>query len=693
MEAARLPLAALVALALACGWTSAASALRGPAVKTVQYRGYRIPVPATWPVYDLSSHPQVCVRFNRHAVYLGRPSPAQRCPAHAVGRTEAILVAPLAARRAGVRNTGAGALPDGGGSSSRVVVAGAGVVVTATWGQAPDLIRRALGERAFSNSGPASTAATAPRPTVRARAIRSQASGVFTGLGFDACSAPSEGRMSAWSGSSYGAVGIYIGGTNMACTQPNLSAGWVSDESAAGWRMIPTYVGLQAPSNDCGCAAIDPGHAGSEGAAAASDAVAQASAVGLGPGNPIYFDMEGYTRSRTNTSAVLRFLSAWTSTLHAQGYQSGVYSGANSGIRDLVAARGTDVEEPDDIWMADWNGEQSTASPYVPSGDWSNHDRLHQYEGGHDETHGGVRLNVDSNYLDGATAAATAPSAPPPVPDGTYVQVTGSEDVYEIAGGAPLFVSPQYWSALGAQPISAISQQEFDLFNRVPADGTLVKDSNGVIYRVAGGAPLFVGDPSVLGGLQPVTIDQWDVANLADPRVHLNAVPANGTFLTTSAGAIYRVAGGAPFAISTWSRFGGLQPSVTIDQSDISDTSDPGAHLSAVPRDGTAVEGLPSRAYWVYAGGRRRLTSPSLAAVQVDDAGLTAYPAIPCVVPRLRQLSVLGARRALQRADCRLGRVRVRRTASSTAGRRVVRQTVRPGTSHPANHAVGVTLG
>ncbi len=706
---ARLPLALLAALALLCCCANAALAHDSGAEKTVRYRGYSIAVPAQWPVFDLNSHPRVCVRFNRHAVYLGRPSSAQRCPAHAVGRTEAILVQPLAAGSARAADMEAEALPavtsqraqPQQGSSTRLALPSAGVVVTATWGSRPGAIMRALGARAIARgmavtsarAAAGGAAAAGPKPAARPQAVRSQASAVYTGLGFDACSAPSEDRMSAWSGSAYGAVGIYIGGTNMACAQSNLSASWVSDESVAGWRFVPTYVGLQAPRNDCGCAAIDPSRASAEGAAAATDAVTQATAVGLGAGNPIYVDMEGYTRSRANTSAVLAFLSAWTSQLHAQGYQSGVYSSANSGIRDLVSARGTGVDEPDDIWIADWNGEQSTASPYVPSGDWSNHDRLHQYEGGHNETHGGVEMNVDSNYLDGATAAAGAGGGAPPIPDGTFVQVTGSQDIYEVAGGSPLYVSAQFWNALGTQPLTVISQQEFNLLNAVPANGTLLRDSNGVSYRVAGGAPLFVSDPSVLGDVQPVTVDQRDVANLGDPSAHLNAVPANGTFLTTTTGAIYRVAGGTPFAVGNWSLFGGVQPSVTVDQSNITDVSDPGAHLIAVPRDGTAVEGLPSRSYWVFAAGRRRLTSASLAAVQVDDAGLAAFPAIPCVVPRLRQLSLLRARRVLQRADCRLGRVHVRRLASSARGLRVVSQTAQPGVRHAANYAVSVTLG
>ena len=122
--------------------------------------------------------------------------------------------------------------------------------------------------------------------------------------------------MAAWGSSQYHAVGVYIGGTNMACAQPNLTSSWVAAETSAGWHLIPIYVGLQAPSNSCGCQAIAASNAQAEGTAAASDAINQAAAVGIGPGSPIYFDMENYSRTSTNSSAVLAFLAAWTSQLH-----------------------------------------------------------------------------------------------------------------------------------------------------------------------------------------------------------------------------------------------------------------------------------------------------------------------------------------------------------------------------------------
>jgi hypothetical protein len=45
---------------------------------------------------------------------------------------------------------------------------------------------------------------------------------------------------------------------------------------------------------------------------------------------------------------------------------------------------------------------------------WANHQRVHQYKGGHRETWGGVTINIDSSYVDGAVVGTAAPPPPPP---------------------------------------------------------------------------------------------------------------------------------------------------------------------------------------------------------------------------------------------------------------------------------------
>ncbi len=282
-------------------------------------------------------------------------------------------------------------------SRARRAVAGVAVVLALQLLQASPVLQATPPLRAATAGAatdPAPHAGTAPRAEPRAA--------WFTGLGFDACAAPSIAALEAWSRSPFRALNIYIGGRNRACRQPHLSATWVREATHLGWRLIPTYVGLQAPAPGCPCAAMDPDRARAEGSAAAASAVQEAAALGIGRYNPIYDDMENYVVGKHNTAAVLAFLSGWTNGLHRSGYYAGVYGGATSGISDLASVRSTSYREPDDIWIAAWNGRRTTNDPNVPASLWIRHQRIHQYVGPHTDDYGGVRINIDTDYCDGA---------------------------------------------------------------------------------------------------------------------------------------------------------------------------------------------------------------------------------------------------------------------------------------------------
>ncbi len=343
-----MPLLVAMLLALSGLGGGSAAVAADDGARTVHFGGSDVRVPAGWPVIRLAERPRACVRLDRKAVYLGAPSPAQRCPAEAMGRRRAIIVP-------------------------------------------------------GPNDG-AATASAAPLATVSAVAE-------YTGLGFDACAAPSRSAMRAWDESPYRAIGVYIGGLNRGCSQPNLTASWVAEQTSLGWHLIPTYVGLQAPTSSCtSCATLSAGSATLQGTQAADDAVERARELGIGPGSPIYNDMEGYTRTASATNATLTFLGAWTTRLHTFGYESGVYSSAGSGIADLVGRLGTAYAHPDHIWIANWDGRRTVDDPYVPDYAWSEHQRISQYRGGHDERWGGVTINDDNNYVEGGTVGQAASS-------------------------------------------------------------------------------------------------------------------------------------------------------------------------------------------------------------------------------------------------------------------------------------------
>ncbi len=252
--------------------------------------------------------------------------------------------------------------------------------------------------------------------------------GDFRGFGFDQCLAPTQRTMDAWlNHSPFLSVGIYISGNSRACrSQPNLTPAWISNQLRKGWRLLPITLGPQAscstrfPRYDDDPVIDDrPGradrfpYARRQGRAEAAKTVGDAAALGIEAGSTLWYDIEAFDdrNSRCRESA-LAFLSAWTNKLHNLHYVSGVYSSAGSGIAVLDDAR---VERPgvytmpDMIWLARWDGVANTSSSYVRDDGWVPGGRVKQYEGGHNETWGGVTINIDRNYLDVGRGSVAAP--------------------------------------------------------------------------------------------------------------------------------------------------------------------------------------------------------------------------------------------------------------------------------------------
>jgi hypothetical protein len=235
--------------------------------------------------------------------------------------------------------------------------------------------------------------------------------GYFTEVtfGFDTCEAPSTQAMATWKAASpYTAIGIYIGGGHRACANTALNnPNWVNTVVAQGWRLIPIYVGLQAPCTSFQFR-IMPGDPRSQGSVAADDAVAHAVQAGLSAPAPIYFDMEGYNRNVAGCSnGVMQFIAGWVTRLHQLGWKAGLYSSLTSGIVDQVVAFQLGLPVVDSVWIAAWANPPDPSLygfPGVPDYYWSPHQRLHQYTGGHSETWGGVTLNIDANVIDGPLA-------------------------------------------------------------------------------------------------------------------------------------------------------------------------------------------------------------------------------------------------------------------------------------------------
>ena len=377
---------------------SSTSAGSAPASRTVAYAGHSFQIPADWPVTDLSADPTACVRLDQHVVYLGTPSPDMKCPAQPVGRPAGALLissAPAATGTSLVQNT----------ASHTITATAPGVTVEASYGDDPSEVLGVLGSAGLaagpsqaalatpSATGPAAAPADPVPPGSAGRAAVAATTGPTTfnmaGLGFDACTAPSAAAMQAWGASPFTTVGVYIGGADRACLQPNLTAAWVAQQAAAGWHFLPLYVGPQALYSEITAPQT-------QAVQAADDAVQQAAALGFTPGSVLYYDLEAYPAADSATAVA--FMSAWTQEIHNRGYLSGIYSSENSGIDDLIANHGT-IAEPDVVDVANWNGQADSDPGSDPSNYWAGR-RVHQFLGGSDDspTYGGYTINIDQDY-------------------------------------------------------------------------------------------------------------------------------------------------------------------------------------------------------------------------------------------------------------------------------------------------------
>lgn len=381
------------------------------ATRTVSYQGYTVAVPKSWRVVDLAADPGACVRFDQPAVYLGHPGDQADCPAGLRGRTAGLIIEPIDAVSA--ERVAAAGGPTSQGDDIEVVIRDAGVLVTAAHTPETEAQVRKILSTA-SHSPDALVQPAAQETQVAPMAAAGPQPGIYTGKGFDTCTAPSQSAMNAWRNSSpYRAVGIYISGRSRSCSQPNLTATWVTNQTNNGWRLIPIELDHQAP---CGTRtpkmSSDPATARSQGASRASTAVNTAKNLGIPPGSAIYNDIEHYPSNASCKAAVLSYLSGWTERLHVLGYLSGMYSSGSSGVADLCSAyNDSRYTRVDHLWFAWWNGVANTdAGQYCPAEYYANHQRLHQYSGDVYETWGGVRMLIDRNYLD----VSTDISEPPP---------------------------------------------------------------------------------------------------------------------------------------------------------------------------------------------------------------------------------------------------------------------------------------
>lgn len=225
--------------------------------------------------------------------------------------------------------------------------------------------------------------------------------------GFDTCQAPGVEKMrDFWSGSPYYYIGIYIGGSLRACSQPNLTQNWVSEVDDIGYGFVPIWVGPQAPcSGFSDRMSSNPDTARQQGKNAAENAVQKSIDLGFhvpddtSKGPIIYYDLEGYDVNNDNCAeAVSAFIAGWTAELHSWRRLSGVYG---PGLGTAWGRFWNLTNRPDDVWIAQWNDNPNVYEVSAPSRDKWEYRRLKQFKGEVTETRNGTTLSIDKNCARG----------------------------------------------------------------------------------------------------------------------------------------------------------------------------------------------------------------------------------------------------------------------------------------------------
>jgi len=244
-----------------------------------------------------------------------------------------------------------------------------------------------------------------------------------THLLVDTASAPSLATVRAWQGAHapYRGIGVYLPISDKDIddrhdkTQANLTSAWVGAVQDGGWRVLPIYVGLQAPASCQPTAGAfhpmssAPATALAQGVAAATDAVASANRLGVASGVPVVYDLEGYRSGCAG--AVEAFLSGWTDRLHQLGRLAAVYGTVASSADDLAGAAAVNHAYvlPDLFWAATDNRRASTSVTGLPAAGWK---IGNQFLFGVGRAYGGTgSVAVDESAVDDRIWTQTPPSS------------------------------------------------------------------------------------------------------------------------------------------------------------------------------------------------------------------------------------------------------------------------------------------
>jgi microsomal dipeptidase-like Zn-dependent dipeptidase len=214
--------------------------------------------------------------------------------------------------------------------------------------------------------------------------------------------------------------------------------------------------------------------------------------------------------------------------------------------------------------------------------------------------------------------------------DGTLLQDENA--IYVVEGGARFHVPdmPTFDSLYNAADVRRVAATEIARIPTWPVDGTLLAEKNGAVHVCFQGARFHVPDPATFD-----LLFKWsDVRQLWDHALdHLPLVPVDGTLLREANGAVHVVYGGARFHVPDMATFNALFPGAVVHQ--LWD----GAvdQIPQIPKDGTLLREANGAVHVVYGGARFHVPDmatfnalfPGAVVYQLWDHAVDQIPLIP----------------------------------------------------------------
>lgn len=134
------------------------------------------------------------------------------------------------------------------------------------------------------------------------------------------------------------------------------------------------------------------------------------------------------------------------------------------------------------------------------------------------------------------------------LPDGTVADTEGTGGLWVIAGGAKFGIPSEetHQRLYGSRWHLTLPPPGLGAVGQVPLDGTVLRQENGSLWVIVGGAKFLVPDQATLSRLYPGAraVTLWDAAVASIPTV-----PENGALISDDDGRIWLIAGGARYQV------------------------------------------------------------------------------------------------------------------------------------------------